>query len=242
MGTLVVCEIAKLRRSKIILVTLFGMIMILLIVASQGFYAGGDADYGMEPEWFLTGVQSLGTLYAVPGLIALFGSYVFCRELQDDVLKSIQIVPVNILKMSAAKIILIFSFSVSVYFLLFLSAFGIEAFLHAQVLSPALFKKYCCMYLMDGVCIFIAVLPIISVVVRSGRDYWLGLLLAEVYSFITLFVGNLGLVSKLYPIVAAMTISGYYETDGSAEKLLSILSMLLCLLASALLLCQSGKK
>ena len=84
MRTSILCEFNKLRRSKILFVALFGIVMILVIVAAQGFYAGGDTVYGMEPEWFLTGVQSLGTMYAIPGIIALFGCYVFCREMQED--------------------------------------------------------------------------------------------------------------------------------------------------------------
>ena len=76
MRTSILCEFNKLRRSKILFVALFGIVMILVIVAAQGFYAGGDTVYGMEPEWFLTGVQSLGTMYAIPGIIALFGCYV----------------------------------------------------------------------------------------------------------------------------------------------------------------------
>lgn len=241
MGTLVACEAKKLRRSKILFVALFGIVMILLIVAAQGFYSGADAVYGMEPAWFLTGVQSLGTLYAVPGIIALFGSYIFCRELQEDVLKSIRIIPVDIPKMLAAKMILVFVFSVSLYFFLFLAAFGIEAVLHVQTLSLGLFCKYCGMYLIEGVCVFIAVLPIICIVIRSGQDYWLGLLLSEVYSFITIFVGNLGTASKLYPILSALTLSGYYESD-LTEKFLCILSMILCLLISAVLMSQYSKK
>ena len=58
MRTSILCEFNKLRRSKILFVALFGIVMILVIVAAQGFYAGGDTVYGMEPEWFLTGVEA----------------------------------------------------------------------------------------------------------------------------------------------------------------------------------------
>lgn len=241
MGALIICEVKKLRRSRIVFIALFGMLLILFIVAAQGFYAGGDMDYGMEPEWFLTGVQSLGTLYAMPGIIALLGSYIFCRELREDVLKSMRIVPVDIPEMLASKIILISVFSVGLYFLLFLSSFAIEAVLHAQALSLEMFFKYCRMYFIDGICIFIAVLPVICVVIRNGQDYWLGLLISEVYSFITIFVGNFGAASKLYPIIAALTLSGYYESN-LTEKLLSVLSMFLCLLISAILIVQYSNK
>ena len=73
MRTLILCEFKKLRRAKILFVAIFGIAMILVIVAAQGFYAGKDAIYGVEPEWFLTGVQALGTMYAIPGTIAQVG-------------------------------------------------------------------------------------------------------------------------------------------------------------------------
>ena len=204
MRTSILCEFNKLRRSKILFVALFGIVMILVIVAAQGFYAGGDTVYGMEPEWFLTGVQSLGTMYAIPGIIALFGCYVFCREMQEDTLKSLQIIPIDI---------------------------------PAMLLSKILFTMYC----VEGLSVFIATLPVICIVIKTGQDYWMGLLIAEIYSFITIFVGNLGTVSKLYPIIAALTLSGYYESN-YIEKLLSLLSMIACLLFSAFLIKEYSKK
>jgi len=241
MKTYILCEIEKLRRSKILFVAVFGIVMILVIVAAQGFYASGDTVYGMEPEWFLEGVQSLGTLYAIPGIISLFGCYTFCRELQEDTLKSIQIIPVNVPKMLVSKIILSLVFSVSLYLILFLSAFGLEAILHAQALSWKIFWKYLRIYCIDGISIFIAVIPIICAVIKIGQDYWMGLLVAEVYSFITIFVANIGPVSKLYPIVAALTLSGYYESN-FFEKMLSLLSMIICLIVSAFLIREYSKK
>lgn len=53
---------------------------------------------------------------------------------------------------------------------------------------------------------------LLSASLPKKLDYWLSLLAAEVYSFITIFVGNLGTISKLYPLVAAFTLSGYYES------------------------------
>ncbi len=241
MRTSILCEFNKLRRSKILFVALFGIVMILVIVAAQGFYAGGDTVYGMEPEWFLTGVQSLGTMYAIPGIIALFGCYVFCRETQEDTLKSLQIIPIDIPAMLLSKILLVLIFSAALYLILFLSAFIVEAILHVQVLSVGLFGRYLTMYCVEGLSVFIATLPVICIVIKTGQDYWMGLLIAEIYSFITIFVGNLGTVSKLYPIIAALTLSGYYESN-YIEKLLSLLSMIACLLFSAFLIKEYSKK
>mgnify|MGYP000254382892 FL=1 len=154
MRTSILCEFNKLRRSKILFVALFGIVMILVIVAAQGFYAGGDTVYGMEPEWFLTGVQSLGTMYAIPGIIALFGCYVFCREMQEDTLKSLQIIPIDIPAMLLSKILLVLIFSAALYLILFLSAFIVEAILHVQVLSVGLFGRYLTMYCVEGLSVY----------------------------------------------------------------------------------------
>ena len=185
MQVMIWTELKKLRRSRMLLVALFGLCMVLVIVTAQGFFAGGNEAYGMEPEWYLTGVQSLGTLYALPGIIALFGSYIICRESQEDVLKSLLLIPVNMGKMVVAKVMVILVFSVGTYLVLFLAAFAVEMAFHAQVLTAAIFLHYLKIYLVDGICVFFAVLPIICFITEKKLDYWLSLLAAEVYSFIT---------------------------------------------------------
>lgn len=154
MQVMIWTELKKLRRSRMLLVALFGLCMVLVIVTAQGFFAGGNEAYGMEPEWYLTGVQSLGTLYALPGIIALFGSYIICRESQEDVLKSLLLIPVNMGKMVVAKVMVILVFSVGTYFVLFLAAFAVEMAFHAQVLTAAIFWHYLKIYLVDGICVF----------------------------------------------------------------------------------------
>ena len=230
MQVMIWTELKKLRRSRMLLVALFGLCMVLVIVTAQGFFAGGNEAYGMEPEWYLTGVQSLGTMYALPGIIAL-----------EDVLKSLLLIPVNMGKMVVAKVMVILVFSVGTYFVLFLAAFAVEMAFHAQVLTAAIFWHYLKIYLVDGICVFFAVLPIICFITEKKLDYWLSLLAAEVYSFITIFVGNLGTISKLYPLVAAFTLSGYYEST-PAEILLSVISMALCGTISGILIYRLSKR
>ena len=148
MQVMIWTELKKLRRSRMLLVALFGLCMVLVIVTAQGFFAGGNEAYGMEPEWYLTGVQSLGTMYALPGIIALFGSYIICRESQEDVLKSLLLIPVNMGKMVVAKVMVILVFSAGTYLVLFLAAFAVEMAFHAQVLTAAIFWHY----LKKGLC------------------------------------------------------------------------------------------
>ncbi len=46
--------------------------------------------------WYMTATQSLGSLYVFPAIIALTGSYMICREDQDDTMKSLVLVPVSV--------------------------------------------------------------------------------------------------------------------------------------------------
>ena len=196
--------------------------------------------YGMEPEWYLTGVQSLGTMYALPGIIALFGSYIICRESQEDVLKSLLLIPVNMGKMVVAKVMVILVFSVGTYLLLFLAAFAVEMAFHAQVLTAEIFWLYLKIYLVDGICVFFAVLPIICFITEKKLDYWLSLLAAEVYSFITIFVGNL----EPYPNCIRWWLRSRFPVYEStpAEILLSVISMALCGTISGILIYRLSKR
>ena len=53
MQVMIWTELKKLRRSRMLLVALFGLCMVLVIVTAQGFFAGGNEAYGMEPEFTL---------------------------------------------------------------------------------------------------------------------------------------------------------------------------------------------
>lgn len=74
-------------------------------------------------------------------------------------------------------------------------------------------------YLLQGVGIFLAVSPLIALVSKLKRGYWLALIFAEIYSFLGLFLGN-GALRYIYPITAAFCISGYYKTTPHNEAFL----------------------
>lgn len=71
----------------------------------------------------------------LPAVISILGSYMICREEQDDILKSLLLIPVSETKMTAAKMIVSFFLSVLIYLLLFCISFATEAVLHFSDLS-----------------------------------------------------------------------------------------------------------
>lgn len=95
-------------------------------------------------------------------------------------------------------------------------------------------------YFLDGLGIFLAISPIIALVSRMKKGYWLALVITEFYSFIGLFTSMSDTLKALYPITAVFTISGYYEASTS-QIMLACTSLLLCIILAAIILASMNK-
>ena len=126
MKELIWAEHQKLRRSKIVLVAIFAVIMAAIIVFTQGQFSFGEKRYIDDAGWFMNAAQSLATFFVLPAVIALLGSYMICREEQEDTIKSLRLIPISEAKMTIAKLLIIFAFSVFFYLLLFGITFLVE--------------------------------------------------------------------------------------------------------------------
>ena len=160
MKDLLWAESQKLHRSKILWIAGFATVMVGLIVFAQGQFTFYDRRYIDGAGWFMTAAQSLATFYVLPAVIALLGSYMICREEQEDTLKSLRLIPVDEVKLTLAKMILAFVFSVLIYLLLFAITFLVEAVLHLEALSVGLVLENLKIYFLDGVGVFFAISPI----------------------------------------------------------------------------------
>ncbi|MGP1455455.1 MAG: ABC transporter permease [Treponema sp.] len=225
----------KLRRSKIVWITLFATVMTAVIVFAQGQFSFGESRYIEGAGWFMKTAQSLATFFVLPAVIALFGSYVICREEQEDTLKSLQLIPIRESAMTAAKLLITFVCSVLVYLLLFSITFAVEVLLHGSDLSVHLVLRCFKIYLLDGIGIFLAIAPIIAAVSRMKTSYWLALIVTILYSFAGLFTGMSGILMICYPITAVLTVSGYY-TAPFGHTMLSLTVLLFCGTLSLLVL------
>ena len=241
MKELLWAERQKLRRSKIIWITIFATIMVAFIVFAQGQFVFDGSRYVDGAGWFMTAAQSLATFYVLPAVIALLGSYMICREEHEDTMKALQLIPVNETKLTAAKMIVSLVFSIGIYLLLFFITFLAEAVLHFETLSFGLVLGFLKTYLLDGLGIFLAISPIIALVARMKKGYWLALVFAEIYSFAGLFASMSGSLKIFYPITAVFNISGYYEAS-AANVVISCASLLVCVGIAVLLLAGLSKK
>lgn len=227
MKQLLWAERQKLRRSKIVWVTVFATLMVAIIVFTQGQFVFYGSRYIDRAGWFMTAAQSLATFYVLPAVIALSGSYMICREDQEDTMKSLQLIPINETKLTVAKMIVSLLFSILIYLLLFAITFIVEAILHFNALSAMMVLGFLTTYLLNGLGIFLAISPIIALVARVKKGYWLALVFTEIYSFAGLFASMSSVLKTFYPISAVFNLSGYYEASAGTMAG-SLVSILLC--------------
>ena len=236
MRILVWAEFQKLRRSNIILFTIFAAILIAVIVFICGLTTFSDDQLTANTVgWYMTITQVLATIFVLPSVIALLGSYMICREEQDDTIKSLRLIPINEARLTVAKMMVTFIFSVLVYLLLFMITFSAEAVLHFSDLSFGMILNFLKMYLLDGIGVFLAVAPIIALAPYLKKSYWLSLVLAEIYSFAGMFMSMSNMLKTFYPITAIFGVSGYYDT-ATQDWFYSFIVLLACGCLSVLLL------
>ena len=227
-------ECRKLRRSHIIWVSVFAVVMTAVIVFAAGqevYYGSQEVYYGSRfvdhPGWYMNVAQTLAAFFVLPAVTALLGSYMICREEQEDTLKSLQLIPIDEAKLNAAKMAVSFVLCVLLYLLLFVITYSTEAVLHFSELPRRMVLGFLKEYFLDGIGTFFAISPIIALVSRMKKGYWLALVLAEIYSFTGLLANMSRVLSIFYPVTAVFNLSGHYTAD-AGQMTGSILSLLLC--------------
>lgn len=235
MRTYLWAERQKLRRSNIVWLAVFATVMVALIVFSGGQEVYDGSRNIDNAGWYMTMTQPWATFLVLPAIIALLGSYMICREDQDDTIKSLRLIPINEVKLTAAKMIITFMFSVLIYLLLFAITFSAEAILHYSDLSTEMVLGFLKAYFLDGLAVFLAISPIVALVAHMKKSYWLALVITEMFSFAGLFMSMSNTVKAIYPITAVFTISDYYDASTS-QVILSCISLMLCGCISVLIL------
>ena len=177
------------QKVMFVFMTIFAAVMIAGIV----FIGGQTQDFGgmymSDPGGYMTMTQSWATLFAIPAVIALMGSYMICREVQDDTLKSLKLIPVSReKKLTAVKLCVTLIFSIMIYMLLFVITFFTEAVIHFGDLSVKMVWDFGKTYVLEGIGTFLAVSPIVAIISYTKKSYWLALVLAEIYSFTGIFM------------------------------------------------------
>ncbi|MBP5223880.1 MAG: ABC transporter permease [Lachnospiraceae bacterium] len=248
MRVLLWAEMRKLRRSSILWIAVFALIVAAGFIGLQGLerYEGPDLQSGLKslsggicyinnPGWYLDQMQTLMTIFVLPAMIALLGSYTICREEEEDTDKNLRMIPVNKDKLITSKMILNFGVSVLLYFFLFIVAFSAEYVLHGKEISRQLALESLKEYLLDGVGVFMVVAPIVAFIAYLKTSYWLAIVFTELYSCGGMFASMSRLFSDIYPINAVFNLSGFRNVS-AGQKALSGMVLLFSLALAVLLL------
>lgn len=131
-------ERQKIRRSKFVWIAVFATVMAAFIILVGGLDGYNDIRDIDSAGWYMSVAQPLATIFVLSAVIALLGSYMICREEQEDTIKSLRIIPINEAKLTTAKMIITLAFSIILYLLLFVITFLVEAVLHFSDLSIGL--------------------------------------------------------------------------------------------------------
>lgn len=205
MPTLILMEFKKMKRSKILYIVICTMFLFYLCAAMQGIRSKYDANR------LLSETLTYATYFIVPALYSLIGSYMLSREYLDDTMKSNMIIPVDVEKMTYAKLAACLIIGIIMFFVLFVFTIVSALFVNADQVTLHLFLSYLKIYLLHAISCFIATLPIIVVMPMFKNGFWLSVVFAEIYSFAGLVVAG-SHFRMIYPVTAAFGFSGANNT------------------------------
>lgn len=233
MFTLILLELKKLKRSKILNIVICTMLLFYLCAAVQGIKSAYSADK------LLSETLMYATYLIVPAIFSLLGSYMLSREYEDDTMKNNIIVPLDADKLTYAKLITCMIIGIIMFAFFFIFTILSILFIHANQISLDLITINLKIYLLHAIGCFIATLPIIVVMPMIKNGCWISVVFAEVYSFAGLAVAS-SKYRTIYPITAAFGFSGA-NTSTVTEFITCCLSMLLSLSVACTILKLENK-
>lgn len=233
-------ECRKLRRSKMLWIAATAVVLTagILFVGGLEVYHGPEVHYGSKKMedgmrylenagWYMDEVQPWAFFFVIPGMTALFGSYLSVREQEEDTMKSLLLIPLQEIDLMWVKMILTLLFSVGLSMMLFGITFLTEVVLHSKALSVSFVFMLWKEYALGGIGIFFAVFPIVAFAAGRQKNCWSVFLFTEIYSVFGLFAGMADRVKDFYPITAVFNVSGY-QIASPERRMLSAVVLLFC--------------
>lgn len=111
----------------------------------------------------------------------------------------------------------------------------------SSLFLPIVLGMFATTLFFDGVGVFFAISPIIALVARMKKGYWLALVFAEIYSFAGLFASMSQQLKTVYPMTTVFNISGYYNAN-MFQVLIGVVILMVCVILSLLILKGLNRK
>lgn len=241
MIALIKTEFLKIRRYHILLIGMISMICSPLLQYLSQLMLNEelrDAHYNFAA--LIDNTIWGNTQIFMPVLFTLTGGYLINREYTDDTLKNILTVPVSYRKFLCGKLTSMGILAVIFGILSLFAAVIISALVHLPGIRFAVFMDALPRMIALSVCVYIIVLPLITLCSRRRGLFMTGSVVSFLAGYCVLFFKQ-GLLRNIYPFSAALTVIGFDTSDysGTAEKgsmPLAILSLGTMLLIGAALI------
>lgn len=244
MLNIVLTEFQKVKRYQILLIGMIGMTLspvLGLITQNVAIPEAQIPDFNISALVDST-IWNNATVF-MPVIFTLIGGYLINREYADNTLKNILTVPVSFSKLLTGKLAAVglLSLLLGIYSFIVTIIVGICAGLPGMSIS-ALTSGL--LYMAGiSICIYIAVLPILSLCGRMPGLFMGGSVIAFVAGYCSMFFKS-GLLRSIYPFLAAFTVIGfdaasYINAKDSANVPLGLASLGTMLLLSVLIITVS---
>lgn len=220
MRSIIKTEFLKMKRYHILLIGLLGMVCSPLLQ----FYSQLVVNEEFKRANFDIPALVENTVWGnaqifMPVLFTLIGGYLVNREYTDDTLKNILTVPVSFRKFLTGKLAAMGLLAVLFGIYSFVVTLAVGFLGGLSNLNFSVFIKGLLQMIGLSVCIYIVVLPIITICVRKPGRFMSGSVFAFLTGYCVLFFKE-GLLRNIYPYSAALTLIGFDTTSysGTAGK------------------------
>lgn len=229
----IITEIMKIKRYYVVKA---GIVMSVLSVFLSYFYSTASTAEGWDFKYYVHQVVSSNCSHFFPIIIALTATFIVGREVTDDTLKSILVVPLSYKKLFIAKMIVVFFLTLfysicNIGFTVIANIFLDFSGMDIKAIIVGGWSILLCNFL-----IYIAMFPIIII-----NTFFNGNLVGVAVSFLYGYFGTFeGKLLNWFPVKAAMIIGdplcgvGYEEISYRVWS--AVLVLVLCFVISIILI------
>lgn len=215
MRNLIRAEFRKLRRCSIILVGLVILVFSPLLSLLQQISMNQPAlDYGFENLVNATIWYNMSLF--MPVTLMLLGGYIINREYTDDTMKNLLTIPLSYRKLMCGKLMTLAILTV---------LYSTYSFIIALLASIIYFPKGLTFPTIVigwgqvvgmGLCIYLAILPIVGWCGGKEKRFLAGSVIAFLYGFLSIPISGQG-IGDFYPMTAGLSLIYYKGDTGSAK-------------------------
>jgi ABC-type transport system involved in multi-copper enzyme maturation permease subunit len=144
-----------------------------------------------------------------PCIFGMFGSFIFIRERIENTYKNLLTIPVGRIRLAIAKLLVLL---ISILFMcIFTYLLNISGIIVGVQVNLNSFMNGLWIYIISGLLMFLAVLPVILIAVLSKKGFLLAICVTVIYVFTSFLSSWVPVLAPLVPVDAVWRIIGLYQ-------------------------------